>query len=107
MDGEGCIAQIRGCVDSRGRLSLQKYKQKPFAYFSTLAKSAEVCYTYIRRFAGNTHSARNIITNGKYVAQKNAYAMFIEGKKAAFVGVGHGNTLVKLEVWIFLIGNEK
>ena len=41
-----------------------------------------------------THSARNIITNGKYVAQKNAYAMFIGGKKAAFVGVGHGNTLI-------------
>ena len=44
-DGEGGIAQIRGCVDSRG-LSLQKYKQKPFAYFSTLAKFVEVCYTY-------------------------------------------------------------
>ena len=41
-----------------------------------------------------THSARNVITNGKYVAQKNAYAMFIGGKKAAFVGVGHGNTLL-------------
>ena len=39
MDGEGGIAQIRGCVDSRGRLSLQKYKQKPFAYFPPLQNS--------------------------------------------------------------------
>ena len=41
-----------------------------------------------------TNAARNVIANGKYIAQKNAYAMFIKGKKAAFVGVGHGNTLI-------------
>ena len=41
-----------------------------------------------------TYAARNVITNGKYIAQKNAYAMLISGRKVAFVGVGHGNTLI-------------
>ena len=41
-----------------------------------------------------TNGARNVISSGKYIEAKNAYAMLVNGKKVAFVGVGQGNTLI-------------
>lgn len=41
-----------------------------------------------------TNGARNVISSGKYIEAKNAYAMLVSGKKVAFVGVGQGNALI-------------
>ena len=41
-----------------------------------------------------TNGARQVIANGKYIAEKNAYLMIVEGKKVAFVGVGRTGTLI-------------
>ena len=41
-----------------------------------------------------TNGARQVIVNGKYIAEKNAYLMIVEGKKVAFVGVGRTGTLI-------------
>ena len=41
-----------------------------------------------------TNGARSIISNGTYVIEKNAYAIYLGGKKVAFVGLGQGSTMI-------------
>ena len=42
-----------------------------------------------------TNSAKNIIANGKYIGgAKNAYAIYVEGKKVLYVGISRVNSLI-------------
>ncbi len=41
-----------------------------------------------------TNAAKNVIENGTYVVQKNAYALYLGGKQCMFVGVGRGTSLI-------------
>ena len=41
-----------------------------------------------------TKAAKNVIKNGEYLSQKNAYIILVENRKYLFTGVGHGSKLI-------------